>query len=326
LLTVRLPRDLPPEVAAELSVAVAVDVGATKTAALAFSLEAGVLGEATAGPANPDATPPDEAIANVLDAIGQAAGAARPDAILIASAGTDIHVLSDGLLPELSDVAYVEVVNDVIGAWASTAMGEDAMALISGTGSHGVAVLDGVAWRCGGWGHVFGDEGGAYQIGRAGVAAVLYSLDGRGPQTALGAMLCEELGVPRVEDLAGELYRRGATKSAVAALSRVVTAAAAGGDEVAQGIVSGAGADLADHVVALVDQQPEIAQRTCGLVGSAWHSAELLAAFREALSQAPNRAADVRCELIDRSPVRGLLALLLRMADRPDSMSALDAE
>ena len=51
--------------------------------------------------------------------------------------------------------------------------------LISGTGSIGLGYADGKRFRVGGWGHLVGDEGSGYALGRAVLKLCTHMIDGR---------------------------------------------------------------------------------------------------------------------------------------------------
>ena len=66
------------------------------------------------------------------------------------------------LYPNLSKKYVVE--SDTVGTLA-TASGSGGMVLIAGTGSNALLTNpDGTTGRCGGWGHMLGDEGAAYFV------------------------------------------------------------------------------------------------------------------------------------------------------------------
>ena len=66
------------------------------------------------------------------------------------------------LCPTLSKDYVVE--SDTVGTLA-TASGGGGMVLIAGTGSNALLTNpDGTTGRCGGWGHMLGDEGAAYFV------------------------------------------------------------------------------------------------------------------------------------------------------------------
>jgi N-acetylglucosamine kinase-like BadF-type ATPase len=101
----------------------------------------------------------------------------------------------------------------------------------------------------GGRGWRLGDEGSGYALGRAGAAAAVQALEGRGPPTALARLVPAALGLGAADDLLA--WVSGAEPGAVAALGRVVQEAADAGDAVALGLVEVAADDLVAHVVAL---------------------------------------------------------------------------
>lgn len=144
----------------------------------------------------------------------------------------------------------VEVVTDGQTALEGALGGGAGVLLIAGTGSvaYGRAE-DGRVERCGGWGMIVGDEGSGYAIGRAGLAAALRAMDGRGPETRLLPLLLELLGV---DDPSGIPPWAGrATKAETALLTTHVIRAAEAGDAVALELVDREARELAAHAVAL---------------------------------------------------------------------------
>jgi N-acetylglucosamine kinase-like BadF-type ATPase len=147
----------------------------------------------------------------------------------------------------------VLVLSDGEIALAGAFHGGPGILVIAGTGSvaYGHAE-DGRAARCGGWGMVLGDEGGGYQLGRAGLRAALFSVDGRGPKTQLLPALLEVLGLAVPEAIPSWVAR--ADKSEVAFLAVHVLRVALKGDAVAREIMLEAALDLAAHVDALIER------------------------------------------------------------------------
>ena len=60
--------------------------------------------------------------------------------------------------------------------------------------------------RAGGWGYVFGDEGGAFGIVRKALRAALRQEEGWGPETALTSLLLKECEAENVNELMHRLY------------------------------------------------------------------------------------------------------------------------
>ena len=79
--------------------------------------------------------------------------------------------------------------------------------MIAGTGSFCFGRNGaGQTARAGGWGYVFGDEGGGFDLSRQAVRAGLRFEEGWGPPTALRAMLLEATGAVDMNDLLHRMY------------------------------------------------------------------------------------------------------------------------
>jgi N-acetylglucosamine kinase-like BadF-type ATPase len=139
-------------------------------------------------------------------------------------------------------------VNDVVAAWAAGSLASPGIAAISGTGSNTFGVnARGAAWRCGGWGHIVGDEGSGYLIAVKAIRAVLAYRDGRNDWTALVPRLLDFYGLRLIEDIKPIIYR-DFDKARIAAFAQQVAEAADEGDGMATGIFREAAADLAEQI------------------------------------------------------------------------------
>lgn len=233
-----------------------VDGGATKTVAAVLDLDERRAFVGRGGPSNPDAAgfgPASQAIATAIDGALAAAGIDASDvsAAVMGVAGVDLpwkcQRIEEGV-PQVKAVARRASVNDVVIAWASGNQGRPSVAVISGTGSNCFGVDEhGATWRCGGWGHVLGDEGSGYVIGLDALKAAIRYRDGRGPWSSLVPGLLRHYDVPSIEEMAGVVYETY-EKADVAALAKLVGDAADEGDEVARRILGDAGRALAELV------------------------------------------------------------------------------
>lgn len=126
--------------------------------------------------------------------------------------------------------------------------GEPGIIAIAGTGSMTFGRNGrGVTARAGGWGYIFGDEGGAFDLTRRALRAALQFEEGWGGETVLRRELLDATGAPDANTLLHRFYRES-SRSGIAALARVVTQAADEGDEIAQEIVERAARKLAWYV------------------------------------------------------------------------------
>ena len=128
-------------------------------------------------------------------------------------------------------------------------------------GRPGIALIAGQFARSGGWGHLIGDEGSGYALGRDALAAVARAWDGWGEKTLLSELLATELGLDDQKKIISYTY--GGDKSRIAALSRLVEQAAAQDDHVAQEIICANAVQMTRLVGAVAKQlkleSPEVA-------------------------------------------------------------------
>jgi len=140
--------------------------------------------------------------------------------------------------------------NDMVCSWAGSLACADGISVIAGTGSMAYGRIGGQGARAGGWGELFSDEGSAYWIARAGLALFSRMSDGRAPRGPLHALMRTRLALQDDLDLCQVVYGElKGERSKVAALSRLVSEAAALGDAQAAAILESAALEVA----ALVD-------------------------------------------------------------------------
>ena len=234
-----------------------VDGGQSSTTALVGDHAGRIIGWATAGPCNHVAA--TEAKGKFLrvmrECIGHAAAqAGMPEsqsglpqvfrsACLGMSGGPDDK---DALLRELIHATHLTVTHDAMIALAGATAGEPGIVVISGTGSITFGRnRQGETARAGGWGHIFGDEGGAFDIVRHALQAALREHEGWGPRTALTPALLASTGCSDANQMLHAFYTPEWPCSRVAALARVVNSIGEEGDPVASDILRRAAQDLA---------------------------------------------------------------------------------
>ncbi len=164
--------------------------------------------------------------------------AARPAALLAAVA--DLGVTSVALAHD-SVTAYLAANRDGFGV--VTAVGTGVVTL--GVGPAGVHRVDG-------WGHLFGDAGSAYWIGRAGIDVALRAFDGRGSATVLRDRAAEMFGP--LDELYMVVQGDPDRVARVAGFARAVDAAARDGDVVAQQIIDDAADELAGSALTALER------------------------------------------------------------------------
>ncbi len=118
--------------------------------------------------------------------------------------------------------------------------------VIAGTGSISFGRnAQGRTARAGGWGYVFGDEGGAFDIGRQALRAALRMEEGWGPPTRLREILLDATASRDANDMLHRFYTPDWPRSRVATLAPLVDSAAQSGDPIAAQIIHNAAQELA---------------------------------------------------------------------------------
>lgn len=227
-----------------------IDAGGTKTVCVLADERGTAIADARGPGANLHAAG-ELAVEKVLHEVMEAAIGDRsivPAAICLGIAGVDREDESRtvrAIMRRIGSRSRVLVVNDALIALVAGAGDAAGIVVIAGTGaiSYG-RNASGEAARAGGWGHMVGDEGSGYWIGRESVAAVMRAADGRGPATRLSEEILAHFKVSDVSRLPRIVYDREEPRRQIAALGPIVQSVARGGDAVATRILEGAAEEL----------------------------------------------------------------------------------
>jgi N-acetylglucosamine kinase-like BadF-type ATPase len=227
-----------------------IDAGGTKTVCLLADEHGTVISEGRGPGANLHAAG-ELAVEKVLHEVIEAAVGDRgimPAAVCLGIAGVDRDDEAQTVRAIMRRLGYrsrAVVVNDALIALVSAAGDAPGVVIIAGTGSivYGRNALAESA-RAGGWGHMIGDEGSGYWIGREALSAVMRAADGRGPRTDLTPALLHELEIADISRLPRIVYDRDQPRMAVAALGPLVQRVSDAGDAVAARILERAAEEL----------------------------------------------------------------------------------
>lgn len=240
------------------AVVLGVDIGGTKTHAIAALARGGVLAEAVAGSSNVQNVSREQARAAIRDLFERLVlpPDPAPSRVVIGSGGVDTPedaaALRDLFRPHLPE-ARIDVVHDtrliLAAGGARTGVG-----VIAGTGSVAWGINEaGAEARRGGWGYLLGDEGSGYWFGREAVRHTLavYNMDQ--PVDELGSLLLESCGVDAPEQLIGRFH--GDTDRAYwAGRAGLVFKAAAAGHAPSIALIDDGAAHLARIAAAVAGQ------------------------------------------------------------------------
>lgn len=237
---------------------IGVDGGGTKTEAVLFHEERGILADGLFPSTNPHSNPHDQvqaAMKAIVTELPQRAGvdAASIDGVCFGMAGADRpadKALLTGMIePHIPATTRIVIVNDAVVAMEAVLKRLHGLLLIAGTGSICLGYRNGETVRCGGWGHFLADEGSGYRIGLKALQAILKAHDMREPATSLTDRILGELKLSQPTDLIAWTYLGKNGKTEVAALSRLVHEEADRNDGVAVRIL----AEEADALMEIVE-------------------------------------------------------------------------
>ncbi|MGV9825507.1 N-acetylglucosamine kinase [Gordonia sp. NPDC003429] len=200
----------------------------------------------------------DHPVVEQIADVARAALADHPDTTTVLAAGVS------GLTPEHSrpgdllrmtatmGVSEVRLAHDSVSAYlganglafgVTAAVGTGVVTL--GVGPAGTARVDG-------WGHIVGDAGSAYWMGRAGIDAALRAFDGRGQATGLCEAAVVEFGP--LPEIYMKLQADAGRVRRIAGFARTVGRLAQDGDDVAVTIIRAAATELTAAVRAALDR------------------------------------------------------------------------
>jgi len=311
---------------------VAIDGGGTKTEAVAFLPDGNILSHAIGGASNPNDAGHrmDDIIVQTWRRLGLEQKAGTISAVCAGIAGGShgaVQAKVGNVLKKLAPRARnLVVTHDAVTALWSGIETPPGIVLLVGTGSVAFGIdKDSQEFRFGGWGHLVGDDGSGYDIGKRALQAILTAHDRAGKkepiQDILTTRILSKWGASSPSELIPQIYRNG--KHYIASLVPEVLAAARAGHAASQRIIN----DAVDCLVQLLAEvlsrhkavmNAEMAALPVPVVqaGGLWNSPEVRAAFRECLKER-SMEHEVSLILPDLPPVFGAARYLARMAGVP---------
>jgi N-acetylglucosamine kinase-like BadF-type ATPase len=236
-----------------------VDGGQSSTTALVGDETGRVLGAGRAGPCNHvDGDGREKFVAAVSGCVREALTEAGAPEAGFDAAGFGFSggpAGKEALTRRLVRAEKYFITHDAEIALMGAMAGEAGAIAIAGTGSIAFARnAEGRTARAGGWGYLFGDEGGGFDLVRQALRASLRQEEGWGPKTALREALLDATGAHDANDLTHRFYTAEYPRARVAAFAKLVDDAARAGDAVARDILNGAAQTLATLVAAVRGQ------------------------------------------------------------------------
>lgn len=237
------------------SLVLAVDGGGSKTDVVLLDITGEVLAWERGPGSSPQIDGLEQSVRVIDDLVRRALGDHDPRELAeigLYLSGLDLEEEIATFRGAISSLPWAEravVENDLHALLRAGTDAADAIAVICGTGMNAIGVrADGAVVRFPALGPLSGDWGGGAELGDAVVWHAARAEDGRGPDTALVALLLRATGASTVASLIEDVHLGRRPDQSFSALAPVLFEAAAAGDEVARGIVR----RQADEVVAFV--------------------------------------------------------------------------
>jgi len=195
-------------------------------------------------------------------------------------AGVGIKSACDGLRSKLRPFASIMLETDAYIAWLGAHRGADGGIVILGTGSCGLAVVNGQRISVGGYGAEVSDEAGGLRMGREALRRALWAFDGRAERTELSTAILERFEWDPARIVC---FASSATPADYAELAPLVLAYASAKDPMAVGIIQ----EAADAAVRIIERLKDAGSTVISLIGglaeplTAWlpsHIRDLLSA------------------------------------------------
>lgn len=227
------------------------DGGGTKTECVLVSEDGRVLAKTRSGASNPTRVGFPAAMAALCEAARMAeqhAGIkAEEIAAVCAGLAGAAHPAAESKLLSLLDEEFagkkLRVCTDLL-LLLEAAGDPSAIVLVAGTGSAAFGRDDcGQVVRAGGYGPLFSDDGGAYDIGREALRHLFHEYDRTGVETPLAVRVLRECNAANLIELQQRAHR--AADETLTKLFPVVAKAADDGDSSAQLLLSNAARQLA---------------------------------------------------------------------------------
>ncbi|MHB8074482.1 BadF/BadG/BcrA/BcrD ATPase family protein [Desulfosporosinus fructosivorans] len=268
-----------------MGIKIGVDGGGSKTEIVALDQTGRVLRSLRKPASNYHLVGMEQATQNIIEGIRDALQEESVQGIGISLAGIDTPEdwknMADNLKGELLVLGQktgvnfqdipVALENDVYGALMSVRGEFSGNVLAAGTGAVALGIdPEGRVIRVGGWGHLIGDQGGGYDIGRKALVAMAASFDEYGPKSLLESTITKHLGLARVPEIIDWLYQAKRTNKEVAALVPVVVETASRGDAISRSILVEAGVGLGLLTRALLRKTKTLKLGIVGGIGNVW--------------------------------------------------------
>ncbi|EGT3615063.1 ATPase [Clostridium perfringens] len=292
---------------------IGVDGGGTKTEAVAYDLEGKVLKTSLKGFANL-LNGKDEALNNIVDSIKELIDEFGKDelkGVYLGIAGMEVGDNTRYILDAVREAFDIEasLMNDSELALKAMLKGEDGILVIAGTGSIVFGINNDKVARCGGWGHLLGDEGSGYKISIDALKNILFEEDNSLEKSDLTLAIMNEFNWNSVDDIVEFVY--SSSKDEIAKVAPIVSKFAEAGDSFSTGILEKEAIALA-KTTQNVYEKLDFEKCSIGLVGGVVRKSKIM---RETFEKCLNEHINV-IDFIDESVSAAKGAYYINLKER----------
>jgi len=312
----------------------AMDIGKTKTLAILVDEKGDIHGRALSGPSGMWLNK-EKIMKNVKQAIEDCLARKRisiEQVDIVSISWADLDTREDwqnawNIIEQIGlERGRVIIEHDVVSAYYTVTWGKPGVAVIAGTGSIAYGVNKyGEKMIASGWGWLIGDEGSAYWIAIRALNAVSRAYDGRGEQTLLTDKVKKYFLTEEKTEILTKIYKEmKGDPTEIAKMAKIVDEAAAEGDKIAVKILSEAGRELAECVLAIArGLRMENDDIIVGGVGGVFRSKIVNETFNKILRiKLPN--ARIRGPFIGDTPIIGPIIIALKKRNVPITTGFID--
>lgn len=306
-----------------------VDGGGSKTSVLLADLDGMIIGRGVAGSSNYRSVGFEcatQALRNAIEEALQNANLGEHGKVAAACLGLagagDVAAqnLFRGWLKEQDIAVNASIVTDadlVLAAGTTEGYG---IALICGTGSicYG-RTKDGRIYRAGGWGHLLGDEGSAYDIAIRMVRLATQTADRRADSPTILEAVLDFWGLKHPAQLIDYVYGMYIPRSDFAKLAQQVVALARSGDLAATRLLTDAAQDLS-RLISTVVRELKLEEPEVAVAGGLILSSESL---RKAVAE-QSQIEYSRINMVEEPAIGALLLASYLLVDSSQSHSKID--
>jgi glucosamine kinase len=245
---------------------IGIDGGASFCRARIRDMQGNLLGEGWGGPANIhlDLALAAQSIRAASEAAGRSAGLDEQSLHRahagLGLAGAGIKNACDGLRSKIKFFASIVLETDAYIAWLGAHQAADGGIVILGTGSCGLAVINGRRIAVGGYGPEISDEAGGQRMGREALRRALWAFDGRGDRTELSTVILERFEWDPAKIVC---FASRATPADYAELAPLVLEYASAKDPLAVAIIQ----EAADAATRIIERLKDVGCPAISLIG-----------------------------------------------------------